>query len=118
MAGLIKSAILAALCGILVFFGVTSMFLLLSLLITYYNVTMKRLENATCTSGSCYYPPASAIISICLVIAIIVAVSIFVTLRRHQGKEGKGVAHQFMKELRHELEEVKHDAEGRNEKED
>lgn len=114
MTGVVKSAILAALCGILVFFGITSMFLLLSLLITYYNVTMKRLENATCTSGSCYYPPASAIVSICLVVAIILAISIFVKLRR----QGKGPAHHFMSELRHELEEMKRDAEVGHEKED
>ena len=106
MTSLMKSAIVAVVCGILVFFGITFLFLLLSLLITYYNVTMERLQNATCTSGSCYYPPSSTIIGICVVVAIVVALSVFVSVKRHEGKRGP-LAHHIMEELRHEVDDAK-----------
>jgi TRAP-type mannitol/chloroaromatic compound transport system permease small subunit len=115
MAGVIKSVILAVVCGILVFFGTTFLFLLLSMLITYYDVTMARLVKASCetngtatVAGACFYPPTGTIMLICFVIAIIVALSIFVTIRRHQGKPP---GHHFMDELKHEMEGVKREAE-------
>jgi ABC-type antimicrobial peptide transport system permease subunit len=115
MTSLVKSVILAVVVGILTFFGTTFLFLLLSLTITYYDVTMARLVKSTCqtngtatVAGSCFYPPASTIIAIGFIVAIIVAVSIFVTIRRHQGKRP---AHHFMEELKHEMDEVKGEVE-------
>ena len=117
MAGLIKSVILAVVCGIAIFFGTTSLFLLLSLLITYYDVTMARLVRASCetngtatVAGACFYPPASTIIAIGLIVGIIAALSVFVTIRRHQGKRP---GHRFMDELKREVDEVKRDVEQR-----
>ena len=117
MAGLIKSVILAIVCGIAIFFGTTFLFLLLSLLITYYDVTMAKLVQASCetngtatVAGACFYPPVSTIIAIGLIVAIIAALSVFVTIRRHQGKRP---GHTLMDELRHEVDEVKRDVEQR-----
>ena len=117
MAGLIKSVILAVVCGIAIFFGTTSLFLLLSLLITYYDVTMARLVRASCetngtatVAGACFYPPASTIIAIGLIVGIIAALSVFVTIRRHQGKRP---GHTLMDELKHEVAEMKREAEQR-----
>jgi len=107
MTSLVKSLIIAAVCGILVFFGITFLFLLLSLLITYYDVTMDRLVNSTCVSSSCYYPPARTILEICFVVAVIVAISIFVTVKRYESTRGR--THRLFNDLKHELGEAKSD---------
>lgn len=87
MTGVIKSAIVAVIAGFLAFFGFAFLFLALSLLITYYDVTTAKLVAATCQSDSgCYFPPASTIIRICFIAGIIVAVSIFVAVWRYRGK--------------------------------
>ncbi len=119
MTSLIKSVILAVVCGILAFFGTSFLFLLLSLLITYYDVTMARLVRASCetngtatVAGACFYPPASSILVIGFIVAIIVTLSIFVTIRRHQGKKP---SHRIWDDLKHEAGEVRHQAEAKKE---
>jgi hypothetical protein len=67
---------------------------------------MDRLVNATCVSSSCYYPPARTILEICFVVAVIAAISIFVTVKRY---EGKGRTHRLFNDLKHELDEAKSD---------
>jgi len=105
MTSLLKTFILTLICAILVFFGIACMFLVLSLLVAYYDTTMVRLVNATCAvGGSCYFPPASTILGICLVVAVVVGISIFVTVWRH---ERKGPPRHFMEDLRRELSESK-----------
>jgi len=100
MATLVKSVILAIVSGILVFVGTASLFSLLSLLINYYDVNMDRLVKGTCESNPCY-TPASTIVGICFVLALIIASGVFVSIRRY---EATGVR-RVMDALRHELEE-------------
>jgi hypothetical protein len=115
MTGVVKSAIVAVLCGFLAFFGITFLFLLLSMIVAYYDVTMEKLVKSTCESGACYYPTARTILEVCFILAVIVAVSIFVTVWRHRGKPS---AHHFMDDLRRETEELKHEAERHRAKDD
>jgi len=103
MTGVIKSVIAAIVGGILVFFGTVSLLLLLSLLIAYYDLTM---ENVVKSCESCYYPQSSIIVTLCLVVAIVAALFIFVGVKRY---EAKGPPPRFVEELRRELHEAGED---------
>jgi len=103
MTGLFKHAILAVVCGVLIFFGIALAFMLVSVLISSYiamTVMMDRLAVATCEGSYCYYPRPSTVVGISIVFAIVVALSVFVTLLRR--KEGD---HSALHGLRDELEE-------------
>jgi len=103
MTGIFKHAMLAVVIAIIVFFGIALTFMLVSILIGSYiamTVSMDRLAIATCEGSYCYYPKASTIAGISIVFAIVVGLSVFVTLLRH-----KGGGHSVLDSLRDELEE-------------
>jgi predicted permease len=121
MAGAIRSAILAIVCGITAFLGTIFLFLAVILLVSFYDVTMAEIVKESCATGggaSCYYPVMSRILGsvgigigiigfgIGIIVAIIITVGVFLKVRRFKSKPP---AHHFIRDLRHELVEVEHE---------